>query len=97
MKKKNNNINTRSGFRGRCNLMFYSIDKLILKTGCDPENEVKYPNNFNNFSNINDYILKFFFFRSYSAYYFHIPEMIFVGARRRRFDQISTDLFRVSY
>ena len=79
-------MNTRSGFRGRLNLIFCSyIDKLILKTGYDPKNEMKYFNNFSNFSNTDDCILKFFFY-FYSIYYFRIPEVIFIGARRRRFD-----------
>ena len=76
--------------------MFYSIDKLILKTDCDPENEIKCSDNSDNFSDIDDYILKLFF-RSCSAYYFYIPKMIFVGVRRRRFNQISTNPFRASY
>ncbi len=85
--KKNNNINTRSSFRGRRNLIFYNyIDKLILKTDCDFENKIKYFNNFNNFFNINNYILKLFFFRSYSVYYFYILKIVFAGARRRYFD-----------
>ncbi len=85
--KKDNNINIRSGFRGRRDLILYNyIDKLILKTGCDPENEIKYPDNSNNFFDINDYILKLFFFYSCSAYYFYISEVVFVGARRRHFD-----------
>ena len=96
MKKKDNNTNTRSGFRGRRDLIFYNIDKLILKTGCDPENEIKYFNNSDNFSNINDYILKLFFFRSCSAYYFRIPEVIFVDTHRRHFDQVFTNLFRAN-
>ena len=66
--------------------MFYSTDKLILKIGCDSENEMKCFDNSDNFFNIDDYILKFFFFRSCSAYYFRISEIIFVGIRRRRFD-----------
>jgi len=66
--------------------MFYSINKLILKTGCDFENEMKCFDNFDNFSDIDDCLLKLFFFCSCSAYYFRIPEMIFVGTRRRRFD-----------
>ncbi len=87
MKKKNNNTNIRSGFRGYRNLMFYSyIDKLILKTGYDPKNKIKYLYNSDNFSDINDYILKLFFFRFYSVYYFRILEVMFVGAHRRRFD-----------
>jgi len=87
MKKKNNNTNTRSGFRGRCDLMFCSyINKLILKTGCDPKNKIKCPNNSDNFSNIDNYTLKFFFFHSYSTYYFRISEMVFVGVHRRYFD-----------
>ncbi len=90
-------MNIRNGFRGHRDLMFYSTDKLILKTGCDPENEIKYPDNSNNFSNIDDCILKLSFFRSYLAYYFYIPKMIFVGVRRRRFNQISTNPFRASY
>ena len=78
-------------------MIFYSyINKLILKTGCDPENEMKCPDNSDNFSDIDDYILKLFFFRFCSAYYFYISEVMFVGARRRRFDQISTNLFRAS-
>jgi len=89
-------MNTRNDIRGRRDLMFYSyIDKLILKTGCDLENEMKYPDNSDNFSNIDDCFLKLFF-RSCSAYCFCMPEMVFVGARRRRFDQISADLFRVN-
>ncbi len=86
MKKKDNSTNTRSGFRGRRDLMLYSIDKLILKTGCDFENEMKCPDNFDNFFDIDDCILKFFFFRSCSAYCFCISEIIFVGIHRRRFD-----------
>ncbi len=90
-------MNIRNGFRGYRNLILYNyIDKLILKTGYDPKNEMKYFNNFDNFSNIDNYILKLFFFRSYSIYYFRISEVVFVGARRRYFDQISADLFRVS-
>ncbi len=77
--------------------MLYSyIDKLILKTSYDSENEIKYPNNFDNFSDVDDYILKSFFFRFYSAYCFCISEIIFVGVRRRRFDQTFVDLFRTS-
>ncbi len=80
-------MNTRNGFRGRRDLIFYNyIDKLILKTGCDSENEIKYSNNSDNFSNVDNYILKLFFFRSYSVYYFYISEVMFVGARRRYFD-----------
>ena len=75
--------------------MLYSINKLILKTDCDLENKIKYPDNSDNFSNTDDYILKLFF-RFCSAYYFRIPEMVFVDARRCRFDQISADLFRAS-
>jgi len=87
MKKMDNSINTRSGFRGSRNLMLYNnTDKLILKTGCDSKNEIKYPDNSDNFSNIDNYILKLFFFRSYSAYYFRISEIVFAGVRRRRFD-----------
>ncbi len=89
-------MNTRSGFRGRRDLILYSTDKLILKTDCDPENEMKCPDNFDNFSNIDDYILKLFFFRSCSAYRFRIPEMVFVGIRCRHFDQISADPFRAN-
>ncbi len=96
MKKKDNNINTRSGLRGRRDLILYNINKLILKTSYNPENEIKYPDNSDNSSNTYDYILKLFFFRSYSAYCFRIPEMVFVGTRRRRFDQVSADLFRVN-
>src|SRR6266498_2881993 len=96
MKKKDNSTNTHSDFRGRRDLMLYNINKLILKTGCDSENEIKCPDNSDNFSNIDNYILKFFFFRSYSAYCFCMPEVMFVGIRRRRFDQVSVDLFRVS-
>ncbi len=70
-------------------------DKLILKTDYDPENEMKYPDNSDNSSNADDYILKFFF-RSCSAYCFRISEVIFVGARRRRFDQVSADPFRAN-
>ncbi len=81
-------MNTRSGFRERRDLILYNINKLILKTDCDPENKIKYPDNSDNFSNIDDYILKFFFFRSYSAYYFRMSEIMFVGIRRRRFDQV---------
>ena len=79
-------MNTRSGFRGRRDLMFYNINKLILKTDCDFKNEIKYPDNSDNFSNTNNYILKFFFFRSCSIYYFRIPKMVFIDTRRRRFD-----------
>ncbi len=61
-------------------------NKLILKTGCNPENEIKYSDNSDNSSNIDNYILKLFFFRSYSAYYFRISEIVFVGAYRPRFD-----------
>jgi len=75
--------------------MLYNTDKLILKTGCDPENEMKCPDNSDNSSNIDDYILKLFF-RSCSAYCFRMPEMVFVGARRRRFDQVSADPFRTN-
>ena len=89
-------MNTRSGFRGRRDLILYNTNKLILKTNCDPKNKIKYPDNFDNFFDINNYILKLFFFRSYSAYYFHIPEIIFVDTRRRRFDQISTNPFRAN-
>ncbi len=97
MKKKDNSINIRSNFRGRRDLMLYNTNKLILKTGCDPKNKIKYPNNSNNFSDTNNYILKLFFFRSYSVYYFYISKIIFVGARRRRFDQISTNPFRINH
>ncbi len=90
-------MNTRSGFRGRRNLILYNTNKLILKTGCNPENKIKYPDNSDNFSNTNDYILILFFFRSYSAYYFRIPEVVFVGVCCRRFDQISVDLFRINH
>ena len=77
--------------------MFCSYtDKLILKTGCDPENEMKCPDNSDNFSDVDDYILKLFF-RSYSVYYFRISEVIFVGVCCRRFDQISTNPFRVNH
>ncbi len=94
MKKNNNNTNTRNDFRGRRNLTFCNYtDKLILKTDYNPENEIKYSDNSDNFSNINDYILKLFFFRSYSTYYFYISEMIFAGAHRRLFDQISINPF----
>jgi len=80
-------MNTRSGFRGYRDLIFYSYtNKLILKTNYDPENKIKYSNNSDNFSDIDDYILKLFFFRSYSIYYFRIPEIVFVGIRRRHFD-----------
>ncbi len=97
MKKKNNNINTRSDFRGRRNLILCNyIDKLILKTDYNPENEINCPNNFDNFFDIDDCILKLFFFRSYSVYYFRISEVIFVGTRRCRFDQISANPFRVN-
>jgi len=65
--------------------MLYSTDKLILKTSYDPENKIKYPDNSDNSSNIDNYILKLFF-RSCSAYYFYISEIVFVGAHRRRFD-----------
>ena len=77
-------------------MLYNYTDKLILKTSCDPENEIKYPDNSDNSSNINDYILKLFFFRSCSAYYFRMSEVVFVGARRRRFDQISANPFRAS-
>jgi len=89
-------MNTRSGFRGRRDLILYNTNKLILKISYDPENEIKCPDNSDNSSNINNYILKFFFFRSCSAYYFRIPEIIFVGAHRRRFDQVSADPFRAN-
>ncbi len=90
-------MNTRSGFRGRRNLILYNYtDKLILKTGCDFENEMKCPDNSDNFSDVDNYILKLFFFRSYSVYYFCISEIIFVGVYRRRFDQISVNSFRVN-
>ena len=76
--------------------MFYNYtDKLILKTGYNPENEIKCPDNSDNFFNIDDYILKLFF-RSCSVYCFRIPEVVFIGAYRRRFDQVSTNPFRVS-
>ncbi len=77
--------------------MLYSTNKLILKTGCDPENEIKYLDNSDNFSDIDDCILKLFFFRSYSVYYFRMPEMVFVSVYRRRFNQIFTDSFRASH
>src|SRR6266498_1187064 len=68
-KKKNNNTNTRSGFRGRRDLILYSYtDKLIQKTGYDPEIEIKCPDNSDNSSDTNNYILKLFFFRFYSVY-----------------------------
>ncbi len=57
---------------------------------------MKCPDNSDNSSDIDDYILKLSFFRSCSAYCFRMPEMVFVGARRRRFDQVSADPFRVS-
>ena len=76
--------------------MFYNnTDKLILKTGCDPENEVKCPDNSDNSSDADDCILKLFF-RSCSAYCFRIPKVVFVGARRRRFNQVSANPFRAS-
>ncbi len=85
-KKKDNNTNTRNNFRGYRNLILYNnINKLILKTDCDSENKTKCLNNSDNSSNI-DYILKLFFFRSYSVYYFRISEIVFGGVRRRRFD-----------
>ncbi len=88
-------MNIRSGFRGRRDLIFCNyIDKLILKTGCD--SEMKCSDNFDNSSDVNDYILKLFFFRSCSVYYFCILEVVFIGARRRRFDQIFVNLFRAS-
>ncbi len=56
-------MNIRSGFRGRRDLIFCSyIDKLILKIGCDFENEMKCFDNFFNFFNIDDCILKLFSF-----------------------------------
>jgi len=90
-------MNTRSGFREYRNLMLCNnTDKLILKTDCDSENKTKYPHNFD--KSFNDYIfLKLFFFYSYSAYYFRISGIIFAGARRRRFDQISANPFRANY
>jgi len=75
-------------------MLYNYTDKLILKTGYDPKNEMKYPDNSDNSFDVDDYI---FFLHSCSAYCFCIPKMIFVGARRRRFDQISADLFRVSH
>ncbi len=48
--------------------------------------KMKYPDNSDNFSDADDYLLKLFFFRSYLAYYFYISEMVFVGTRRRHFD-----------
>ena len=71
-----------------------NTDKLILKTGCDPENEVKCPDNSDNSSDADDFLM--LFFRSCSAYCFRMPEVVFVGARRRRFDQVFADLFRVN-
>ncbi len=97
MKKKDNSTKTRSGFRGRRDLMLYNTDKLILKTNCNPENEIKCPDNSDNFSNINDYMLKLFFFCFCSAYYFRIPKIIFVGACRYHFDQISANPFRANH
>ena len=89
-------MNTRNDFRGRRDLIFCNYtDKLILKTDYDFENEMKCSNNFDNFSDVDDCILKLFF-RSCSVYYFCISEIIFVGARCCRFDQVSTNLFRVS-
>ena len=80
-------MNTRSGFRGRRNLMFYNnIDKLILKTSYNFENEIKCSDNSDNFFDVDDCILKLFFFRFCSVYYFCISEVVFVGVRRRRFD-----------
>ncbi len=80
-------MNTCNGFRGRRDLILYNYtDKLILKTDYNPKNKIKYPDNSDNFFNINNYILKLFFFRSYSVYYFYISEVMFVGVRRRRFD-----------
>ncbi len=85
MKKKNNNTITRSNFRERRNLILYNnINKLILKIDCDSENKTKYSDDSDD-SFINN-ILKFFFFRSYSVYYFCISKVIFGGARRRYFD-----------
>ncbi len=79
-------MNIRSGFREYRDLIFYSTNKLILKTDYDSENKIKYSDNSDNFSNINNYILKLFFFRSYSIYYFRISEIVFVDTRRRCFD-----------
>ncbi len=93
--KKNNSMNIRSGFRGRRNLIFYNnIDKLILKIGCNSENKTKYFDNSDN--SFNDCIFLKLFFYFYSIYYFRISGVIFAGARRRRFDQIFVDLFRVN-
>ncbi len=67
--------------------MFYNyIDKLILKNGCNPKNEMKCFDNSDNSSDIDNYILKLFFFRFYSTYCFRMSEMVFVDIRRRRFD-----------
>jgi len=88
-------MNIRSGFRGRRNLIFYNnIDKLILKIGCNSENKTKYFDNSDN--SFNDCIFLKLFFYFYSIYYFRISGVIFAGARRRRFDQIFVDLFRVN-
>ncbi len=96
MKKMDNSINTRSGFRGSRNLMLYNnTDKLILKTGCDSKNKTKYPHHSDKFSDVDNF-LKLFFFLFCSAYYFRIPEMVFADVHRRRFDLVSADLFRAS-
>ena len=52
-------MNIRSGFRGRRDLIFYNYtDKLILKIGCNLKNKMKCLNNSDNFSDVNDCILK---------------------------------------
>jgi len=76
-------------------MLYNYTDNLILKTDYNPENEMKCPDNSDNSFNTDDCILKPFF-RSCSAYYFRMPEIMFVGVRRRRFDQVCTNPFRVS-
>ena len=66
-------------------MLYNNTNKLILKTGYNLENEVKCSDNSDNFSDADDFLI-LFFFRSYSAYCFRMSEVVFVDARRRRFD-----------